>query len=320
METKKTAVIAIGGNSLIRSGGAVDAESQYQAAGDTCRHLSSLIRQGWDLAITHGNGPQVGFNLRRSEIASQVAGMYEVPLDICGADSQGFIGYILQQNLQNILAQEEIPKGVVSLITQVQVDRDDPAFQTPSKPIGSFMDAPEAERRRDQEGWTIIEDAGRGFRRVVASPEPQEILELGTIKALLDRGILTITLGGGGIPVVENPGGGRRGIAAVIDKDLSSSLLARTLGAELFIISTAVEKVALNFGSPHQVWLDKMSLSEAENYLTQGEHFATGSMAPKIRAIVAYLREVPRGRALITNPENLERALKGETGTWILRE
>ncbi|OPZ89282.1 MAG: Carbamate kinase 1 [candidate division TA06 bacterium ADurb.Bin417] len=320
MNARKTAVIAIGGNSLIRNGQRVDAESQYQAARETCLHIADLIRQGWEVAIGHGNGPQVGFNLRRSEIAARTEGMYEVPLDVCGADSQGFIGYTLQQNLQNILSAEGIDKKVATVITQVRVDREDRAFQNPTKPIGSFMDAAEAERRRKELNWTVVEDSGRGFRRVVASPEPRKILELETIRTLLDAGIVTITVGGGGIPVTDSGDGGHRGIAAVIDKDLSSSLLARAIGAELFIISTAVEKVALRFGKPDQRWLDRMTLKEAEDYLAQGGHFASGSMAPKIQAVIAYLREIPRGRALITNPENLDRAMRGETGTWIVRD
>lgn len=314
----KLAVIAVGGNSLILDEKHITVESQYQAAKQTCLHIADLIEQGWDVAIGHGNGPQVGFILRRSEIAAKSAGMHEVPLDVCGADSQGAIGYAIQQNLQNILYQRGIKKKVVTVITQTLVDKADPAFSKPAKPIGSFMDQAEAERRQKEQGWSVVEDAGRGWRRVVASPLPKEIVELETVETLLEKGIVTITVGGGGIPVVDPGDGNYEGIAAVVDKDYASSLLAREIKADLFIISTAVEKVAINFGKPEQKWLDKITLAEARAYLAEGTHFAKGSMAPKIQAILWYLEAVPNGKALITNPENIGRALKGETGTWIV--
>lgn len=313
----KLAVIAIGGNSLIADKAHQTVEDQYQAAKETTFHIADMVEQGWDVAIGHGNGPQVGFILRRSEIAAKVEGMHEVPLDVCGADSQGAIGYALQQNLQNELYQRGIKKKVVTVITQVLVDKDDPAFQSPSKPIGGFMDADEAKRRKDEQGWSIVEDAGRGWRRVVASPMPAEIVELETVETLLERGIITITVGGGGIPVVDPGDGNYRGIAAVIDKDYASSLLAQKIKADLFVISTAVEKVAINFGKPEQKWLDKMTVAEAKAYLAEGTHFAKGSMAPKIQAIIWFMENGGK-QALITNPENIGRALKGETGTWIV--
>ena len=243
--------------------------------------------------------------------------MHEVPLDVCGADTQGAIGYALQQNLQNELYQRKIKKKVATIITQVLVDKDDPAFQKPSKPIGGFMDAEEAKRRQEQQGWSVVEDAGRGWRRVVASPMPKQIVELETVETLLERGIVTITVGGGGIPVIDPGDGNYRGIAAVIDKDYASSLLAQQIKADLFVISTAVEKVAIHFGKPEQQWLDKMTLAEAKQYLAEGTHFAQGSMAPKIQAIVWFLENGGK-QALITNPENVGRALRGETGTWIV--
>jgi carbamate kinase len=218
------------------------------------------------------------------------------------------------------LYQRGIKKKVVTVITQTLVDRDDPAFKNPTKPIGSFMTKEEAERRQREQGWSVVEDAGRGWRRVVASPLPKEIVELETIETILAKRIVTITVGGGGIPVVDPGDGNYRGIAAVVDKDFASSLLAREIGANLFVISTAVEKVAINFGKPDQVWLDRMTLSEAKQYLAAGTHFAKGSMAPKIQAIIWYLEANPAGQALITNPENLGRALKGETGTWIVQD
>jgi len=248
-----------------------------------------------------------------------VEGMHEVPLDVCGADTQGAIGYALQQTLQNELYQRKIQKACTTVITQVLVDREDPAFSAPTKPIGGFMDEAEAKRRESEMNWVVVEDAGRGWRRVVASPDPKEIVELESIQTLINAGVVVISVGGGGIPVVDVGGGEYRGIAAVIDKDFASSLLAQNIKADLFLISTAVEKVAINFGKPDQKWLDRMTLSEAKRYLKEGIHFAKGSMAPKIEAIIRYL-EAGGKQALITNPENIGRAMKGETGTWILHD
>jgi len=312
----RTAVVAIGGNSLIRDAQHLTVEDQEEALRDTAAHLADMIEEGWDLAIGHGNGPQVGFILRRSEIAHRVEGMHEVPLDVCGADTQGAIGYELQQALQNQLYHRKVHKNVATIITQILVDQHDPAFASPSKPIGGFMDAAEAERRRRDSGWSVVEDAGRGWRRVVPSPMPKEIVELDSIKAVLQDGITVIAAGGGGIPVVDVGGGEYRGVAAVIDKDYACSLLAREVKADLFLIATAVEKVAINFGTPRQQWLDRITLAEAKRYLAEGTHFAKGSMAPKIQAIVWYL-EAGGTEALITNPQNIGRALRGETGTRI---
>lgn len=319
MTEKKLAVVAIGGNSLIKDEKHVSVEDQYLAAKETTLHIADMIEAGWDVAIGHGNGPQVGFILRRSEIAAKAEGMHEVPLEVCGADSQGAIGYALQQNLQNELHRRKIKKSVATVVTQVLVDKDDPAFKKPSKPIGGFMQQDEAKRREKDQGWSVVEDAGRGWRRVVASPLPKEIVELSTVKAMLGEGIVTITVGGGGIPVIDAGDGEYKGVAAVIDKDYASSLLAQQIKANLFVISTAVEKVAINFGKPDQKWLDKLTLSDAKKYLAEGTHFAKGSMAPKIQAIIWYL-ENGGEKALITNPENIGRALKGETGTWIVQD
>jgi carbamate kinase len=316
---RKVAVVAIGGNSLIKDAKHQTVEDQYEAARETAYHIADMIEAGWDVAIGHGNGPQVGFILRRSEIAAKVEGMHEVPLDVCGADSQGAIGYALQQNLQNILYQRSIKKNVATVITQVLVDREDPAFKNPTKPIGSFMDEAEAKRRQAEMGWSVVEDAGRGWRRVVASPLPKEIVELDTVQSIIDSGIVVITVGGGGIPVIDKGNGDYMGTAAVIDKDYASSLLARAIKADLFLISTAVEKVALNFGKPDQQWLDRITLGEAKQYLAEGKHFAKGSMAPKIQAIIWYL-EAGGKHAIITNPENISRALRGETGTHIVNK
>lgn len=314
---RKIAVVAIGGNSLIKDEKHKTVEDQYQAAKETTYHIADMIEAGWNVAIGHGNGPQVGFILRRSEIAARVEGMHEVPLDVCGADSQGAIGYALQQTLQNELYKRGIKKNVATVITQVLVDRNDKAFQNPSKPIGSFMDETEAKRRESEMGWSVVEDAGRGWRRVVASPLPKEVVELETVKALLSAGVVVITVGGGGIPVIDDGNGEYKGVAAVIDKDYASSLLARAVNADLFLISTAVEKVAINFGKPNEKWLDRMTLTEAKQYQAEGIHFAKGSMAPKIQAIIWYL-ETTGKQALITNPKNIGRALRGETGTLIV--
>jgi carbamate kinase len=314
---KKVAVIAIGGNSLIKDPKHQSVEDQYEAARESAIHIADMIEAGYEVVIGHGNGPQVGFILRRSEIAAKVEGMHEIPLDVCGADSQGAIGYALQQNLQNELKRRGIKKSVATVVTQTLVDRDDPAFKNPSKPIGGFMDEAEGKRRQKEMNWSVVEDAGRGWRRVVASPLPKEIVEIDAIKALIGAGVIVISTGGGGIPVIRNAKGDLEGVAAVIDKDFGSSLLANNVGAELFLISTAVEKVALNFGKPDQKWLDKITLTEAKKYLAEGTHFAKGSMAPKVQAIIRFL-EAGGKQALITNPENIGRALKGETGTWIV--
>ncbi len=317
--TKKVAVIAIGGNSLIKDKKNVTVESQYEAAKETTKHIADMIESGWDVAIGHGNGPQVGFILRRSEIAHRLEGMHEVPLDVCGADSQGAIGYALQQTLLNELYRRGIKKSVATVITQVLVDKNDQAFTNPTKPIGGFMEVDEAKKKADELGWNVVEDAGRGWRRVVASPIPQEVVEIDAVKDLIKAGTIVITVGGGGIPVIDKGDREFAGTAAVIDKDFASSLLAREINADLFLISTAVEKVSLNFGKPDQKDLDHMTLSEAKQYLAEGTHFAKGSMAPKIQAIIWYL-EAGGKKAIITNPDNIGRALKGETGTVIERD
>jgi carbamate kinase len=310
------AVIAIGGNLLIPDADHTSVQDQYLAAAETDEHIASLVEAGWDVAISHGNGPQVGFILRRSEMASSE--LHEIPLDYCGADTQGAIGYMLQQNLVNDFRQRGVNKSVATVVTQVEVDATDPAFDSPSKPIGSFMDEAQAIKRRDEDGWDVKEDAGRGWRRVVASPRPMRIVELEVIKQLLDAGVVTIAVGGGGIPVVADENGDLRGIPAVIDKDLASALLASQVDADLLLISTAVEQVALNFGKENEEWVAQFTLDEVKQYLAEGGHFAEGSMAPKMRAVVQFL-EAGGKEALITNPENLERAMAGETGTRIVR-
>ncbi len=310
-KTPGTAVVAIGGNSLIKDKQHQSVADQYIAAQETCHHIVAMIKEGWNVAISHGNGPQVGFILRRSELAAHE--MHEVPLDVCGADSQGAIGYALQQNLCNEFRRLGMNREAATVICQTEVAADDPAFKNPTKPIGGFMDEEQAERRR-KEGWDVVNDANRGFRRVVASPQPLRIVELPAIRALIAAGIVVITVGGGGIPVVADGDGNLKGVAAVIDKDLASALLANNLGADLLIISTAVEKVALNFGKPDEKLVDHLTLAEAKAHLAEGVHFAAGSMAPKIEAVVNYLSNGGTS-AIVTNAENVARALHGETGT-----
>jgi carbamate kinase len=310
--TEKLAVIAIGGNSLIKDKHHQTVEDQYEAASETSYHIAKMIKAGWNVAVAHGNGPQVGFILRRSELSSHE--LHEVPLDVCGADSQGAIGYSLQQTMYNHFREMGINRHVATVVTQMEVDANDPAFKNPSKPIGSFMNETDAQRRIEVDGWDCNEDAGRGWRRVVASPVPKRIVELESVKTLLEAGIVVITVGGGGIPVVADEEGNLKGVAAVIDKDLASSLLATELGAELFIISTAVEKVSLNFGKPDQKDLDRVTLAEAKAYLSEGTHFAKGSMAPKVEAVIGFLERGGK-HAIVTDPEHLAEALEGKTGT-----
>jgi carbamate kinase len=311
----RRAVVAIGGNSLIKDRQHQSVRDQYVAAGETCWHVASMIQDGWDVAIGHGNGPQVGFILRRSELAAHE--LHEVPLDVCGADSQGAIGYALAQNLENDFQRLGIDRHAVAVVTQMEVAADDPAFTHPTKPIGSFMDEDAAKRRQAEDGWDIVEDANRGWRRVVASPKPMRIVEEDAIRSLIENRFVVISVGGGGIPVVANGDGNLSGVAAVIDKDLASALLANTIGAELLLITTAVEKVALDFGTPEQRWVDRMTLAEAKERLAEGRHFAAGSMKPKIEAVIQFL-ERGGSTAVITDPDNVERALRGETGTTIV--
>lgn len=313
--SNKVLVVAIGGNSLIKDAQHMSVPDQVQALGETSSHIGAIIKDGWHVAIGHGNGPQVGFILRRSELAAHE--LHEVPLDVCGADTQGAIGYELQQNLGHDFRRLGIDRQAVTVVTQVEVAADDPAFEHPSKPVGSFMDEATAARRREGEGWAVREDAGRGWRRVVASPRPLRIVELDAVRALLRDDFVTITIGGGGIPVVADDHGDLHGVAAVIDKDLASALLAIELRADAFMISTSVPQVALDWGRPEQRWLDRLTVSEARRYLSEGTHFAPGSMQPKIEACIWYLESVG-GRAIITSPDRMEAALEGRAGTEIL--
>ncbi len=313
MERKGVAVVAVGGNSLIKDDSHQTLPYQEEAAAESMHHIAAMIEEGWEVVITHGNGPQVGFLLRRSELARHE--LHDIPLDYAGADTQGATGYMFKKALHNEFLGRGMDKKTVAIVTQTIVDRDDPAFQNPSKPIGSFMDEKTARERERQEGWTVVEDANRGWRRVVASPAPARIVEADAIRSLIRDGFVVIAAGGGGIPVVEEDGGRLNGVAAVIDKDHSSALLANMIGADVLLISTAVPQVALNFGKPDQEWLGRLTLEEAKGYQDEG-HFAKGSMGPKVAAAIDFLERGGK-RAIITNPENITRALRGETGTSI---
>lgn len=310
----KVAVVAVGGNSLVKDNSKQSLKDQYAAAVESMVHVAGMIEAGWKVVLTHGGGPQVGFTLRRSELSEHE--LHPLTLDYILADLQGAAGYMFQRALNNELRKRGIRRRIATVITQSIVDRNDPAFQNPSKPIGSFMDEATALKHRDEDGWVVMEDAGRGWRRVSPSPVPTRIVESEAIKSFIDTGAIIICTGGGGIPVIEDENGDLIGIEAVLDKDYGAMILATEIKADLFLISTAVEKVAINFNKPNQRWLDKITLAEAKQYFEEG-HFGKGSMAPKIRAIIYYLEHGGK-EALITNPENLERAIKGETGTRIV--
>jgi carbamate kinase len=309
----KLAVVAVGGNSLILDSKHQTVPDQYDAAARTMVHVADMIEQGYNVVLTHGNGPQVGFILLRSEIArSQI---HPVPLDSCGADTQGAIGYNFQMALGNEFKKRGIKKPVVTVVTQVLVDKNDPSFKKPSKPIGQFYTEAEAKDRIAKDGWDMVEDAGRGWRRVVASPLPLEIIEENAINALTEKGFCVVAVGGGGIPVIRDENGMLKGTAAVIDKDFASALLASNIKADTFIVSTAVPKACLNFGKPDQKDLDKVTVAELEKYCAEG-HFKPGSMLPKCEAIIKFIKNGGK-HAIITNPENLAKAVKGEAGTHV---
>jgi carbamate kinase len=280
---------------------------------ETVRHITDLLERGYRIVITHGNGPQVGFILLRSEHSRGL--LHEVPLDSIVADTQGALGYQIQQALDNEFRRRGLAKSVATIVTQTLVERDDPAFGKPSKPIGEFYSCAQAEERMRVEQWKMVEDAGRGWRRVVASPRPVRIIESGVIRHLVSDDYVVIAAGGGGIPVVADEQGLLTGVAAVIDKDLASAVLAAQIDADCLVISTAVEKVCLHFGSPNQRAVDAMTVAEARRYMAEG-HFAAGSMLPKIEACIHFV-EQRGGTAVITCPACLSAALDGRTGTRV---
>lgn len=308
------AVIAIGGNSLIIDSKKMSVMDQYQAAGETSHHIAALVAAGYRVVVTHGNGPQVGFILLRSDLAKNV--LHQVPLESCVADTQGAIGYQVGQTLSNELRRQQLHKSVVTLVTQVLVDKNDKAFTHPTKPIGPFYTEEDAKTHADVDGWILKEDAGRGWRRVVASPQPLKIIEEETIRLLLEQDVIVIAVGGGGIPVVENDNGDLEGRPAVIDKDLASCLLAKNLKADLFIISTGVDKVAVDFNKPTQRFLDTLTVAEAKKYLAEGQ-FPAGSMGPKIKAAIDFLEHGGK-EVIITQPHLLEDAIAGKNGTHLV--
>ena len=313
--TNKLAVVAVGGNALIRDKDHESIPDQSREAVITTHHIAEMIAAGWNVVITHGTGPQVGFILRRSELALEE--VPPVPMDYADADLQGGIGYMFLKALYNEFRKQKIDRKAVAIITQTLVDRNDPAFADPSKPIGSHMDEETAQRLARRQGWIVKDDAGRGWRRVVPSPQPKTIVELDAINLLARSGFVVIACGGGGIPVIQDEEGNLVGVEAVIDKDLASSLLARGIGADLLLVSTGVEKVAINFNKPDRRWLDRMTVAEAKKHYAD-DQFDRGSMGPKIQAVIEFI-EGGGQTGLITNPENIGRALAGETGTFIVK-
>lgn len=316
--SKPLAVVAVGGNALIQDERHNSIPDQYAAVMESVKHITDMVEAGWDLVLTHGNGPQVGFILRRSELAS--AEVSPVPLDYAVGDTQGAIGYMFQKALHNELARRGIHKPVVTLVTQTLVSQHDDAFANPSKPIGAFLDEDTALARQQQLGWTLMEDAGRGWRRTVPSPAPLEIIERDTIAQLVSQGYIVIACGGGGIPVIRDEHQQLTGVEAVIDKDLASALLASQLGADLLVIPTGVEKVAINFGTPEQQWLDSLDTAEARKLLQAGQ-FGVGSMQPKVEAILDFVnasqQQGKQASGLITSPQAIKAALAHQSGTWI---
>ena len=306
-------VIALGGNALQSGNSAPTAEAQLEVVRQTCEYISEIAEKGYEMAVVHGNGPQVGRILLASEAAKELTPA--MPFDVCGAMSQGYIGYHIQQRLKYALKHKKLDIPVVTVLTQVVVDQDDPAFKNPTKPIGPFFSEEEAKKLEQEKGYSVREDAGRGWRRVVASPIPKKIIELDSVKKLWDTTIV-VTCGGGGIPVLEKDDGELEGIAAVIDKDYAAELLAEQIDADIFIILTEVEKVAIHYNKPEQKNLAEMTVSEARKYVEEG-HFAPGSMLPKVLAAIKFAEANPGKRAIITSLNKAVEALEGKAGTVI---
>ncbi len=308
---KEKIVIALGGNALQSGKGEATAQAQLTVVRSTCEHIAQISEKGYEIAVVHGNGPQVGRIVMASEAAKNVTPA--MPFDVCGAMSQGYIGYHIQQCLKYALNKTNRNIPVVTVATQVIVEETDPAFKNPTKPIGPFYSQEEARQLEAEKGYIMKEDAGRGYRRVVASPLPRKIVEIDAVKELWDHAIV-ITCGGGGIPVVERPNGTLEGTAAVIDKDFAAELLAEQVNADILMILTEVEKVAINFNKPNQQDLEHISLEEAARYTEEG-HFAAGSMLPKIQAAMKFVRAFPQKKAIITSLDKAVEALEGKTGT-----
>ena len=310
----RLAVVAVGGNALIRDEQHRTIADQYDTAAETVRYVVDMLEAGWRVVLTHGSGPQMGFILRRSELALHE--VIPVPMDYAGADLQGALGYMFVKALRNEFRRRGLKREAAAVVTQVLVDQDDPGFRNPTKPIGSPMDEATAKKRAADLGWQVKEDPGRGWRRVVPSPRPKAIVDLEVIRHLVGEGYVVVACGGGGIPVMRDEQGDLRGIEAVIDKDTASSLLARTLGADRLVIATGVERVALDYGKPTQRWLDRLTLTEAKRHY-DAEQFDQGSMGPKIAAVIEFLAG-GGAEGVITDPPHLERALAGSAGTRIV--
>ncbi|MBN1572334.1 MAG: carbamate kinase [Deltaproteobacteria bacterium] len=316
----KRAVVALGGNAIIREGEEGRIDQQFRNTRISLSGVVRLIKEGWEVLITHGNGPQVGNRLLSNEMAHEM--VPNLPLGVLCGDTEGAMGYMIQQSLVNKLIYHSIKSSVVTVITQTEVDIDDMSMRNPTKPIGPFYSKEESEKLEREEGWRFVEDSGRGYRQVVPSPYPIDIIEIDVIKSLLGMGVIVIALGGGGIPVMRQPDGTLEGVDGIIDKDLASSLAGRKIGASLFVMVTGVEKVALNYGKPNQKNIDKMTVSEAVGYL-DGGHFPPGSMGPKIRAAVEFLEGGEGGEGsgvIITSPEGLSGAVFGGAGTTIVKD
>ncbi|GHI00586.1 carbamate kinase [Neobacillus kokaensis] len=314
---EKLVIVAIGGNSLVKEDGSGSVQEQYEAVCETAVNIADMVEEGFQVVVTHGNGPQVGFGLRRSEIANEVKGMPIVPLVNCGADTQGGIGYQIQQALTNEFARRGINKKVATVITQVEVSQNDPNFKNPTKPVGSFFTFEQAEEmKKEHPDWIFIEDSGRGYRRVVPSPKPIDIVEKDAIKKLIEAGFVVIAVGGGGIPVIKKDNNTYEGIDAVIDKDFATSLLAEQVQAETLIITTGVSRVCINFGKPNQQALESITVEELKQFTAEG-HFPPGSMLPKVEASLSFL-EKNGSRVIITDPESLKDAIVGKAGTHIV--
>ncbi|MBP7726763.1 MAG: carbamate kinase [Candidatus Bipolaricaulis sp.] len=314
--TKKTVVVALGGNAILQPGQKGTFEEQYGNVQRTVEQLAAMVLSGkWRLVITHGNGPQVGNILLQQDAAKAV--VPPMPMDVCGAESQGFIGYMIQQAFHNVLAHAgrgDIP--VATIVTQVLVDKADPAFENPTKPVGPFYSAEEAKRLQAEKGWHVVEDAGRGWRRVVPSPDPKEIVEREAIRLLVENRAIVVASGGGGIPVIKEDGT-YRGVEAVIDKDLAGERLAEDVGAAVFLILTDVDRVRLNYKKPGEKVLDRLTVAEAKGYAQQG-HFAKGSMEPKVKACVRFI-EAGGERAVIASLAQAVEAGEGRAGTQVVR-
>lgn len=315
--TKRKIVIALGGNALEREGSEGTAAGQLAVVEEAVKHIADIIEAGNEVIITHGNGPQVGRIILQNAAAAEITPA--LPFDVCGAMSQGYIGYHIQSAMKNELARRGITKNVATVLTQVLVDKNDQAFANPAKPIGPFYKEEDAKKTMEETGFVFKEDSGRGWRRVVPSPMPIDIIELETVKTLVDAGTVVITAGGGGIPVIRDAEGRLCGVEAVIDKDSSSSCLAAKLGADDLFILTAVPKIALNYNKPDEKWLDVIDLTEAQQYIEE-KHFAPGSMLPKVKAAMSFVENSTGRRAIITSLECAKEAVQGKNGTVIVNK